>query len=57
MGFGSLGSVGSFGAFVGALTGDFGLLGAEPPIKGPDLGAEGLLGDFDDDSNAESAEV
>lgn len=47
--------MGSFGAVGGALTGDFGLLGAEPPIKGPDLGAEGLLGNFADDPEAELA--
>lgn len=44
--------MGSFGAFGGALTGDFGLLGAEPSIKRTDLGAEGLLGNFADDPEA-----
>lgn len=56
LGLGSLGSVGvfgvfgAFGAFGGAETGDFGLLGDEPPFpEDPDSGVEGLLPDFDDD--------
>ena len=52
-----MGNVGIFGTFGGALTGDFGLLGDEPPIEGPDLGAEGLLGDFNDDPEKKSAKV
>ena len=49
--FGILGISGSFGAFGGAETGDFGLLGEDPPVKDPDLGAVGLL---DDDPEEES---
>ena len=53
--FGKVGAFGSFGAFGGAETGDFGVLGEEPPVQESDLGAEGF--DHPDDDPGDESDL